>query len=263
MRDTIGIRVTGTNDIIFLPEFLKAANDLMELITEIDTSTSPNYILTTDWKLKSLSYSSPATLTVEGIVKENQPDNRINTIDTILSGFNNLKVSDDRPHYFNDKALDKARELSKMMSNGMQSVEIISDTDSVLLTLNIIDHATTILKPGREIFGSVEGHIETLNSHNGFKFVIYESILHRRIGCELLHKDNLQLKNRVYQLFEHNVMAMGLLTTNIKGEVQSAKVDDIIDKQQKQVLKNASEVTGIYDISSDIDPIDYVRSLRG
>ena len=263
MRDTIGIRVSGTNDIIFLPEFLKAGNDLMELINEIDTSTSPNYILTTDWKLKTLSYSSPATITVEGVVKENQPDNRINTIDTIMSGVYNLRVSDDRPRYFNDKAIEKAKELSKMMSNGVKSIELISEDTTVELTLDIMEHATTILKPGREIFGSVEGNLETLNSHNGFKFVIYESILHRRIGCELLNKENLQLKNKVYKLFECNVVVTGLLTTNIKGEVQSAKISDISEKQQKRVLKNASDVTGIYDVSGDIDPIDYVRSLRG
>ncbi len=173
-----------------------------------------------------------------------------------------MKTTDKRPHGFSDRALEKAKDLTAIMSDGLQKIEVISNGNPVEFALSIIDNIIIILRPGREIFGSVEGHLETLNSHEGFKFVIYEPVLLRRIRCELLNKDDMPLKRRVYELYEHNVLVTGLLTTNIRGEVQSAKIDNVLDRDRKQVLKNASEVTGIYNITRDIDPIDYVRSLR-
>ena len=113
-----------------------------------------------------------------------------------------------------------------------------------------------------EIFGSVTGHLETLNSHDGFKFVVYEPVLSRRIRGELLNKDEVSLKKRVYELYEHNVLMTGVLTTNIRGEVQSVKITDIRDQDRPRVLRSASEVTGIYNVRDDVDPIEYVRSLR-
>lgn len=245
-----------------MPDFIKASSDLLELISEVDCSVSPDFQPTIEWKLKRLSYSSPAEMVAEAVVKEDRPDNRSQVIDSTLNGIDILRKTNDRPRGFNDKALEKARELSKMMSNGVDRIEVLSDDSLVELTLNMIDNVTTILKPGREIFGAIEGHLETLNSHDGFKFVIYEPVLLRRIRCELLNKNDLHLKKRVYELYEHSVLVTGLLATNIRGEVQSAKIDNIHDRDRKQMLKDASYVTGIYDIGGDIDPVEYVRSLR-
>ena len=262
MENIIGIRLSGVDNVVYLQEFLKAGNDLMELLVEVDTSTSSNYQPTTDWKLRKLSYSSPVELLVEGVVKEDQADNRANIIETVRTGIKLLKTTNERPRGFTDKALEKARELSKMMSDGVEKLEVFSNDTFELLSLGIIDNVTVILRPGREIFGSIEGHLETLNSHDGFKFAIYEPILLRRIRCELLNKNDSLLKKRVYELYEHNVLVTGLLTTNIRGEAQFAKVTDIMGKNQKQRLKDASEIVGIYDVKGDIDPVEYVRSLR-
>ena len=263
MRNTIGIKVTGKDDIVYVPDFLKAGDDLLELVNEVDISLSPNFKPTTRWKLKKLSYSSPALLEAEGLVLEDQPDNRRIIVETVSSGIDTLRTTNERPRGFSDKALDKARELSSITANGLQKIEVITEDIIVEFTLDIMDNVSAILRPGREILGSVEGHLETMNSHDGFKFAIFEPVLLRRIRCELLDKKDAKLKKRVYELYEHNVSVSGLLTTNIRGEVQSAKIQDIIDRDRKPVIKDASEVTGIYDIATDIDPVDYVRSLRG
>jgi hypothetical protein len=262
MRDSIGIKVTGSGGVVYLPDFLKAGNDLAELLTEVDLSISPNHIPTVDWRLKKLSYSSPAIMLAEPVVKEEQPDNRITIIDTVLVGIQSLKATSDRPRGFSDKALEKARELAIITSNGIERIDIISDDTELEFTWNIADNITTILKPGREIFGSIEGRLETLNSHGGFKFAIFEPILVRRIRCELMNKDDVGLKKRVIALYEHNVLVTGLLSTNIRGEVQSAKVDNILDRELVQIFKDASEVTAIYDLTGGVDPVEHIRRIR-
>jgi hypothetical protein len=262
MKNTIGIKITGNEGIVYLKEFLNAGNDLLGLLDEIDMAISPNFSQTVDWKLKVLSYASPATLIAEPVVKEDQPDNRANIIETILSGLDTLKQTNDRPRGFTDKALEKARNLTNVVSDGVERIEVISDETSIEFSINMIEHINTILKPGRQIIGSVEGHIEVLNSHDGFKFTIYEPVLSRRIRCELMDEKNSQLRKSVYELYEHNVLASGILTTNAQGEVQTAKIDTIIDRDRKQVFKLASEIAGIYNVKANIDPVDYIRSLR-
>ena len=262
MRESIGIKVTGSGGVVHLTDFLKAGNHLAELLAEVDLSISPNHAPTVDWRLKRLSYSSPAIMLAEPVVKEEQPDNRITIIDTVLAGIQSLKATSDRPRAFSDKALEEARELAIITSNGIERIDIITDDSELEYTFSIADNITTILKPGREIFGSIEGRLETLNSHGGFKFAIFEPILIRRIRCELMNKDDLELKKKVVALYEHNVLVTGLLSTNIRGEVQSAKIDNIIDREAVQVFKDASEITAIYDLTSGIDPAEHIRRIR-
>jgi len=262
MANVIGIKVVGANDTVYLPDFLKAGNDLMELLTEIDVSISPNYKRTVDWRLKTLSYSSPALLEVEGEAKEDQPDNRTNIIDTTLRGIESLKKSSERPRGFSDKALDVAKDLTKLLQNGIKTLEIIFDSGSVEYEISILDNVGIILTPGKQMYGSIEGRIERMNSHDEFNFYIYEPILNRRIRCELMDTKNLKLKQEVISFYEQAVIVSGLLYTNINGEVSEVKAISITGKEVAPLLKNASEVTGIWDLTGGENPVEHIRRMR-
>ena len=133
-KTTIGIKITGINNIVYLADFLKAGNDLLELVSEIDSAISENHKSTVDWKLKVLSYCSPATLVIEPEVKEDRPDNRASIVETVLEGIDKLKRTNERPSGFNDKALVIARELAKVKDNNVDIVEIFSEDVSVEYT---------------------------------------------------------------------------------------------------------------------------------
>ena len=262
MKNNIGIRIKGSKGIVLLDDFIKASSDLLELISEIDISVSPTFKPTVDWKLTKLSYSSPATLEAEPVVKEDQPDNRSIIIDTMIDGMESLKKTSRRPNGFSDKALETARNLAKVTQNGLEEIEIYSDEATVIYTFSAIENINTILKPVREVLGTIEGRIERLNSHLDFVFHVYEPILQRRIKCELLNPKDLNLKNAVISYYEQNVMLTGLLFTNINGEVNSAKITDIKRKTVAPLIKDASEVTGIWDFTDGIDPVLFVKRGR-
>ncbi len=262
IRTSIGVRIDGSNGIIYLPDVIGAGSALLELLAEIDSAISPSYRPTVDWRLVKLSYSSPAEMLAEPVVREDQPDNRVSIVDTTLSGVEALKSGTDRPRGFSDKALESARGLVNMLSNGVESVVLFTDDVSIPCTVGISENVNIILKPGREVYGSIEGHLETLNSHGGFKFAIFEPILARRIRCDLMDDRNVRLKDKIIGLYEHNVLVSGLLQTNIKGEVHSAKVDDIVSRDRVQVFKDAAEVTGVYELTGGLDPAEHIRRIR-
>jgi hypothetical protein len=263
MGNAIGIKVAGTNNKVYLPDFLKAGNDLMELLIEIDiTTSSPTYKRTVNWRLKTLSYASPALLEVEGEIKEDQPDNRANIIDTTLRGIESLKKHSERPSGYSDKALGIAKDLTTLLQNGVKTLEIISDGSSVEYQTNIIKNVDVILTPGKQMYGSIEGRIEWMNSHEEFSFYLYEPIRYRRIRCELDEPKDLELKQKVINHFEQYVIVSGLLDTNINGEVTSAKVISVSVKEVAPLLKDASEVTGIWDLTGRDNPVEHIRRIR-
>lgn len=262
MRNTIGLKITGNKDIIKLPDFFQAINDWLELLIEVDVSLSQDFKPTVDWRLKTLSYSSPVKIVAEPFIKEDRPDNRAFVIDTILSGVQSLATSNKRPTGFSDKALEKARNLSKSKSNGIDKIEIIVDEVDFDFISNIAENVNVILKPGRVIYGSVEGRLERMNSHGDFSFHIFEPILIRRVKCELVNPKDTILKEKVIGLYENDVIVSGMLSTNINGEVISVEIENIAGRKAAPLLKDASEVTGIWDFLGGVDPVEHIRGLR-
>lgn len=116
--------------------------------------------------------------------------------------------------------------------------------------------------PGREMLGSVEGLLESMNSHAGFQFSLYEPILISKIICELDKDADPGLKDDVVHLYEKKVRVSGLLRTNRHGEVRSARAREITLLKGEGKFKNVKEISGIFDITGGLDAEEYVRRLR-
>ena len=181
----IGIRVVSTSVVAFVPDFLDVANNFLRLVSEVDAALSGQFVRTADWALRDLSYASPAVLSMEPIVRERQDDNRQAIIDATMQGMAVLKETDNRPRYFSDQALTSARRIALALGEKIDRVEIFSEETLVDCTETIAINVRAILRPGRELLGSIEGRLEAMNSHEGFKFAVYEPILASRIECEL------------------------------------------------------------------------------
>lgn len=257
----IGIRVISA-DAAFVPDFLKAANNFLRLVTEVDIATSSHSFRTADWVLRELSYSSPAQLVMEPIVVEGQDDNRALVIDTTIQGIDALKTSDTRPRFFSDQALKSASDLVTLQGERIERIELFSNEARIECDEIIAANIRTILRPGRELLGSVAGRLEAMNSHSAFRFSIYQPVLGIRIECRLAPDAPETLHERVVSLYEHRVRVSGLLRTNVKGEVRSAKIDSVEELPSVQRFTKASEIAGLYDITAGQDAEEYIRNMR-
>ena len=257
----IGIRVVST-DVAFVPDFLNAANNFLRLVTEVDIATSSHSSRTADWVLRELSYSSPAQLVMEPVAIEGQDDNRALVIDTTIRGIDALKMSDSRPRHFSDQALKSASSLVTLQGERIDRIELFSNEASIECDESIAANIRTILRPGREVLGSVTGMLEAMNSHSAFQFAIYEPVLGIRIVCRVAPDAPENLHEKIVGLYEHRVRVSGLLRTNVKGEVRSARVDSIEELPSVQRFTKASEIAGLYDITAGQDAEEYIRNMR-
>jgi hypothetical protein len=236
------------------------------LLSEVDIALSPKFAHTVDWSIRELSHRSPAVLIVEPILREGQLDNRRTIIDTVMEGVSILKEKDNRPRYFSDQALASARELVSILGERIHQVEIFTPDTGIICTEAIAANIREILHPGREMVGSIEGYIESMNSHAGFEFGLYEPILSSRIECQLdptLKSDEvLRLKKEAYTLYEQRVRVSGLLRTNRKGEVRSARVSTILGLRAEAKFRDVKEISGIFDITAGLDASEYVGRMR-
>ena len=114
--------------------------------------------------------------------------------------------------------------------------------------------------------GSLEGFLESLNSHGGFVFGLYEPVLASRIEChlnpDLNAEQTSELKKQVYGLYEKRVRISGTLRTNRKGEVWSARILRIEELRSESKFKDANAVSGIFDITGGLDASEYVGRMR-
>ncbi len=265
-KPTIGVRITESGPVLMAADFLNPANNLLRLLSEVDIALSPSLVRTSDWSIRELSRSSPAILALEPIVREGHLDNRHAIVDTVMEGISALKEKDIRPRYFSDEALESARSLVSVLGERVYQIEVFTLDVNVVCTEAIATNVREILHPGREMVGSMDGFLESMNSHRGFIFGLYEPVLASRIECELdpsldVHVAS-QLKTQVYTLYEKKVRISGILRTNRKGDVRSAKVASVEELRVEPKFRDVKAISGIFDITGGLEASEYIGRMR-
>ena len=258
----IGLRVTSGDSEPLVSEFLEAAHHFVRLLSEVDIAISSNRTRTINWVLKHLSKESPALLLTEPGLREDQEDNRRAILDSTLQGLEVLRESDNRPRYFSDQALTSARGLVRVLGDRVHSVEVFSESHNVVCDESIATNVRSILRPGHNLIGTIEGHLEAMNSHSGFQFSIYEPVLGTRIACEVALDATKDLRAQIIDLYESRVQASGILRTNAKGDVRSAQIQEIKGLRREPMLSGPEDIAGLYDITAGVEAEEYVRKMR-
>lgn len=91
-------------------------------------------------------------------------------------------------------------------------------------------------------YGSIEGRLEILDSHNGMDFSIYEPLYSKRISCVAAAKEVFE---RAYQLYEQRVEAEGMIKYTAKGIPFEIKVERIHSLVPEQGIPNYQSTRGI------------------
>lgn len=258
----VGIRIAPNDDLIVVADFLEAANNLVRLVSEVDAALSGQFARTVDWAIRRLSYASPALLELEPIVKEGQPDNRAQITGAIVRGLEALKTDASRPRYFSDQALNSARALALVLGERVASVEVFADDVVVDCNESIATNVRIILRPGKEAPGSIDGHLQALNSHGEFRFALFEPVFGRRIDGRMARNADDSLKDQIIKLYEKRVRVSGVIRTNIRGETIGVIAQSITPLRMDMLILDSKVIAGLFDITGGLSAEDYVRSLR-
>ena len=260
----VGLRVFSDDEGIRARTFLEAADNLLKILREVEGAFSKK--ATIRWRLKTLSYSSPAVFQVEPCLNDADEDFRQDIINSTVAGIDLLKNRITRPKQFSDKALASARALSYIHSRS-RKIEVFSvknedPQEPITLSTKVAENVDHILRPVGNMEGSIEGRLQGMNSHRGFKIELYEPIFDNKISCSISEDVLEELKTRVIGMFEQDVVVSGILRTNKEGKIIAMIIHDIEARPKQAVFKSVHDIAGIYDITAGQDPELYVREMR-
>lgn len=180
---TTDITLEIDEDDISLADYQKATDSFLNLIKEVSKQQSINN-KNSDWSVKV--YSGSAGLGVMGRGGIDVDAVR----QDVISGLK-LLGKGIRPGTFTDKAIEHAKSLALLFKKTVQpNVRIWSGREeSVQMDRNIAAQATTLLGPAYEEYGAIEGILEKVDAHGGYKFVVYDVIDERAVRCEVSEAD--------------------------------------------------------------------------
>lgn len=145
----------------------------------------------------------------------------------VLSGVSSLE-SGERPHHYSDKAIEHARDLSKVFAKHPKPNPVrlwAKNHQSVPVRPAVGETASKILDPVFEDLGSVEGTLEVASGHNKFELQVFDPINGRSVRCEM---PNEQATTEALKSFMKRVEVVGKVRYRKDGVAVSVRVEKVI-----------------------------------
>jgi hypothetical protein len=149
------------------------------------------------------------------------------------------------PRLFNDAAIRAVKRLgavNELDGNGLTGVRIIGTHSSNPVTHRVTKTVNEIVGTSYESYGSIEGKLEALWAHEGFKFSVFDQLFARRVDCYVSD----DLVDDAIQNFRQRVRASGAVQYNKAGLPLNIRVKEIHALPSNHKLPRPSEMRGIF-----------------
>ena len=97
-----------------------------------------------------------------------------------------IESNAERPRYFNDIALKKAKEIASTLSNEdeLESIHVSFNGDRAPITSKTLANIDSLFKTAYEDWGSVEGTVQVVSKKRGKpRIQIYDDVADKYIKC--------------------------------------------------------------------------------
>lgn len=230
-------------DAIPLDKFKQAVTSFLDLVESVSReATGAGQKIKWDVSVKAGSALVQATPklsleTREAISK---------VLEAIPAGIDNLeKGIAELPSLFNDAAIKAMRRLAAVHDldgNGLTSVRIVGLRSSSVVTHKVARTVNEIIGTSYESYGSIEGELEALWAHDGFKFSVFDQLFARRIDCYVSG----DLVDDAIANFRQRVRASGTVQYNKAGLPLNIMVKELQPLPPNHKLPRPSEMRGIF-----------------
>jgi hypothetical protein len=230
-------------DAIPLEKFKQAVTSFLDLIESVSreaTGTGQKI----KWDVSVKAGSALVQATPKRSVETREAINDV--FDAIPDGINSLERGIAAPpRLFNDAAVKAVRRLSavhEIDGNGLISVRIVGKSFDVPVTHKVAKTVNELVGTSYESYGSIEGKLEALWAHEGFKFSVFDQLFARRVDCYVSD----ELVNDAIANFRQRVRASGTVQYNKAGLPLNIMVKAIQALPPNHKLPRPSEIRGIF-----------------
>lgn len=223
MANRLTIKIGGKDEDVDASSFLTVVSETIRLLQDLDaemTGGSPSV----NWVLSGASKNSPALFQFEGRSKRGR--DRVEVTGEFVASMIALEAGANRPRYFTDSMLDRAKRISSPVGSKLSSLAYFEDASLHVasVTLRTAANADRFhLSERYTEYGELEGSLGQLTAHDEqYEFCIYDSLTNRAIKCEFDPADF----DRVREAMRRKVLVSGLITYRRKDHTAvGVKVD--------------------------------------
>lgn len=280
MGKVIRIRISGSGagtDAPTVEDVLDQVRDWLDVIRGVEEAIADDGGPAIDWRLTNVSRNSPLTFECEAFPK-NHAVNIDRHVERVLHhtacGLKGLQNEAERPEYFTDKVLSKARGMFERVTDGLSLTEVDfgSNLPQFHVTPDVARAAATntgrVLAPTPTPYrehGSVEGCIQGVERDGHGRKLLF--LRHRVTGdivkCFVSGKALADVEDhRIADVFRNRrVLVTGTLHYKSVGKLTH------IDAKHLRFLRPRSELPQIDDIvdpdfTSGVRSEDYLEEMR-
>jgi hypothetical protein len=218
--------------------FLKSVSSFVNLINEVSDNASG-----TDnafcWVVSVESGSSIVHFAPEP--KSAAPAQIDMAMDAIEHGFAIIENRAERPQFWSDLALKRAKELSEALDvvhESLNKISVASGSKASVVTRKTSHHVDQLIGSDKSALGTIEGKLRTVTEGGGLHFVVHDALTQNRVRC---YFDDSKT-DEIIAAFRQRVAVYGQIRYRMDGVPVSIRVHDF------RVLRDHSKLPGIQDV---------------
>lgn len=281
MADPIKIRIRGSDaesDAPTVEDFIEQIRDLVALLHDVEKAIDPTGKGAIEWRITKASTNSPIAIEATPFSRDHaayiEPRAR-EVLRHTASGLNQLKVAPERPTYFTEAMVGRAKRVSQRVTNGLALTEIefgYGEPDFVLTPQTaslMVSNAERALTPPKarayREAGSMEGYIGGV-SHDGHGRAVM--MLRSRVTGDDV---KCFLKGEAYRTVRERQIAEVLdgRRVRVRGTIfnKAPRKIDHIEATALEFVRARDELPSLADISDPnftggLTSEDYLEALR-
>jgi hypothetical protein len=176
---------------ITLGQLIRLESIASRLIREVGAEVGRVPIEAIKWVVDSVRSGSPITYELRPTASAEEVPAPVleRAVHAITNGLAALaKNNAARPPFFNDEALERARDLGKELGDHVRSVKLFNSQPTLppgeITKLTVANVEAILAEDSYEALGTVEGRLEAVNVHSRNYFNVYDDLTGARIECQ-------------------------------------------------------------------------------
>lgn len=223
-----------------LAKFRKALDSFIDLLTEVDVSTSERGEATVEWSVDLVkSGSINITALARPVSDEVSGSRAASIIEVIARGIEQLHSEPVTPDGFNDQALKHTKAFGKLIDpDDFAEIRFRSNGWSHGIAPIVIGNVDEITKATHTFYGSLEGTLVSISVARGQQLGLHNSIEGKTIKC--FFKDD--LFEQAKAALRHRVYVFGLIRQRSHGPKMNIEVEEL------RILPSEEDLPSIDDL---------------
>lgn len=165
------------------------------------------------------------------------------SVRAIQNGLQSLQKRPERPRYWSDNALRKAKELADVLEveAGIDHITVRTNARPYEVTRKISANVDTLIGTEYKSLGTIEGRLRTITEAGALHFVVQDAVTHNSVRC-FFEEDDVE---KYISAFRKRVAVYGEIRYRKDGEPISISVHDFRVLREASELPKAKDVKGI------------------